>query len=257
MSNCKLVTNKILDVVFVGCVRPSILELTIRSFKHNMLDKHNVRLIVNIDPVGEEKFNQNDILAICEKYFKDITFRTPDRASFSDAVRWCWSQVQSEYFLHLEDDWCLNKKVNLNGLIDVIKKNKLDGLRLNLRRNSSSADSFGCVESDGFSLNPTIFRTVFIKSLIPIFDTTKDPEKQFRNLRNSDIRICYVGKPGESAYVIDTGKKWRKYMGFGKWTASSNQITWLEKQRNLAKHYYFLKYLFFLLIWNVRYRLTI
>ncbi len=236
-----------MDVVIIASIRPRILELTIKSFMSKLLTS-DVRFIVNVDPVGE-KYSQQDVIDVIRKYSNNIVSRTPDKSSFSDAVRWCWSQVESEYFLHLEDDWCLKKNVDINSVIKILSENDVQGIRLNLSRNKKDANESGFVESDGLSLNPTIFKTSFIKTLLPIFDISKDPEKQFRVKKIANF--YYYGLPGESSYVIDTGKKWRKYMGLTKWSPTETNITW--KNGNKKKYYYFLKYNLFLIFWGALY----
>ena len=101
-----------LDLVLVATLRPEILEITLNSFYHKLLKNFDVRLIVNIDPIGDKRYVQQDIINVCKKYFPNIIFRTPNSASFSKAVQWGWQQVKSEIFFHLEDDWCLKKNVD-------------------------------------------------------------------------------------------------------------------------------------------------
>ena len=115
----------------------------------------------------------------------------------------------------MEDDWFLKKKVLKDDIFEqFVSDEKLTGIRLNLSRNPSERPLY----SDGLSLNPSIFRTSVIQSLLGDFDIAKDPEKQFR--KNESLKMqkfFYYGRPKESSYVVDTGKKWRKSLGLTKW----------------------------------------
>lgn len=216
-----------------------------------MLKDVSVRLIVNVDPAGESGHTQEQVVELCKKYFPVVVSRAPEKASFSDAVKWAWSQVESEYFLHLEDDWCLKKRVDLNIVLEIFSINDLAGIRFNLTKNRGRCSKqYGFIESDGLSLNPTIFRTSFIKSLLLNFDINKDPEKQFRPLPDKKLLFFFYGFPGETAFVIDTGKKWRKLQGFEKWSPDLDKITWKRKKNSFRKYYYLAKYKLYLFYWN-------
>ena len=87
-----------IDLVLIATLRPEILEITLNSFYHKLLKNFNVRLIVNVDPIGDEKYSQQYIINLCNKYFSNIVSRTPISASFSKAVQWAWQQTKSDIF---------------------------------------------------------------------------------------------------------------------------------------------------------------
>ena len=60
--------NKIkLDVVIIATLRPEILDITLNTFYHRLLNNFNCRLIVNIDPIGDQDCNYKDIIRVCKK----------------------------------------------------------------------------------------------------------------------------------------------------------------------------------------------
>lgn len=248
---------KLIDVAVVSTLRPNLLQLTLGSFHKFFLDQFvNYRLIINIDPVGEVNCSQDELLNIAFSYCTNVIYRKPMISNFSNAVFWTWNQVESPYFLHLEDDWFLKRKVFKHEVFEEFKlDDKLAGVRLNLSRNPSERP----LHYDGLSLNPSIFRTSVIKSLLGDFDIAKDPEKQFRNNEFLGMQnFVYYGKPNESSYVVDTGKKWRKSLGLAKWDIKSTDVSWIQSPRKLQllqKFYYGCKYRLFLIIWNLRLRL--
>ena len=105
-----------LDITTTACIRPDILRQTFSSFKQNMLRDYPCRLIINIDPVGDD-VKQQAVLDVCGEYFKEIIYRTPEKPDFPAAFLWCWQQVKSDYVLHLEDDWSLEHFVDYVKLI--------------------------------------------------------------------------------------------------------------------------------------------
>ena len=169
-----------IDVVVISTLRPKLLNLTLASFQKHFLNQFGkYRIILNIDPVGEENFSQDEILELVNRYSDNVIACTPKTGNFSQAVRWAWSQVESPYFLHLEDDWFLKKKVLKDAVFEKFKLDeKLAGIRLNLSRNPSERPLY----SDGLSLNPSIFRTSVIQSLLGDFDIAKDAIHNPKNI---------------------------------------------------------------------------
>ncbi|THB75071.1 MAG: hypothetical protein D6B28_00950 [Gammaproteobacteria bacterium] len=255
-----MATKRQIDVVFIGVVRPKIIRITLNSFKKKLLKNYNVRLIANIDPSGEtDKYSQEDIIGICKEFFDNVVYRTPKEPSFSKAVKWGWEQVNSDIFFHLEDDWCLKRRVNISKVEDAFKHKKIVSMRLNLTSNSKFQTT-DFTYSDCLSLNPSFLRTAYIKELIERFNNEKDPEKQFRESCATKAypnpKFIYYGEPTDSAIVIDTGKKWRKSNALTKWDLSNMKtVTWRhENQKNRLKTlYYRIKYSAFIYYWSIRY----
>lgn len=251
---------KKIDVVFIGVVRPDIIKITLNSFKKKLLNNFQVRLIANIDPSGEtEQYSQQDIIDICKEYFDEVVYRTPDQPSFSKAVEWCWAQVEAEFFFHLEDDWCLKKKIDITQIDNAFSQNDIVGIRLNLTSNSKFQTS-DFTYSDGLSLNPSFFRASYIKELLNRFDIKKDPEKQFREncatKAYTNPKFIYYGEPNDRSIVIDTGKKWRKSNSLVKWDLSTMKtVTWTQNNMEspLKAAFYKTKYLLYIFYWSLRY----
>ena len=52
----------------IAIKRPEILRLCLETFKKNLLNQFNVRIIINVDPVGEENYSQKDIVNIAKEH---------------------------------------------------------------------------------------------------------------------------------------------------------------------------------------------
>lgn len=247
-----------LDVVIIATIRPEILRLTLDSFMAGLLYGYHTRAIINIDPIGENGHTQREILDLCCSYFHSVVSRTPETPSFSDAVRWCWSQVETEFFLHLEDDWCLKRKVGPEAVLRGFDKPDVVAVRFNLTRNTKFPSDGCLVRSSSLSLNPSIFRSKYVRELLSRFDTRLDPEKQFSSNPSStsfpNPIFNYFGTPNDDGIVIDTGKKWRNSAALFKWDKSSSEVVWQRSNINLLKRMMlYAKYRLYLAYWRARY----
>lgn len=250
--------RKKLDVVLIATIRPDILRITLNSFKNKLLNQFNVRLILNVDPIGDHNYSQEDIVRICQEYFPNMLVRTPNTPSFSDAVLWAWQQVNTDFFLHLESDWCLKRPIDIQMIDEYFGMKDVVSVRFNLSSNRKFRFVEGVVYCDGLSLNPSFIKRSYLKELINIFDVSKDPEKQYKNrtsFKNFEApKFLLYGSHSEKSIVIDTGKKWRKAFGFNKWEQDANSVVWkFEKLCFLRTSYLKVKYLIYLLLWSKRY----
>ena len=235
-------------------LRPELIDLTLRSFFNHLLRQANeVRLIINIDPVGDRRCTADDILKLCRRYVQNLVHRRPEQPSFSRAVKWGWEQVETEYFLHLEDDWLLRRPASLAAALALLARDPdLASVRFNRAANPDETP----VSSPGFSLNPSIIRRRFIDEALPFFSCELDPEKQFCSMEGEKERrlshwsfACY-GLANEPAYVIDTGRGWRKFMNLGKWRPDGGHLTWQARQLTRFKFAHYLRYRALIWYWK-------
>lgn len=247
---------KKIDVVLISTLRPELLDLTLRSFHKRFLSQfESTRIILNVDPIGESASNQDEIVKLVSRFTDEVYPRCPSTPSFARAVKWCWSKVESDFFIHLEDDWFLKRSVSFKEVEELLVGDpQLAGIRFNLSRNPNCHPLL----SDGLSLNPSVFRNSAIQQLLPRFQLDKDPEKQFRgSALLEEFHFLYHGKPKESSLVVDTGKKWRKAHRFSKWTSNEKNITWetLSQRGQRTEVLYKCKYRFFLWLWRMMLKL--
>ncbi len=235
-----------LDVVITATVRADILRLTLASFCKKFLYQFDCRIIINVDPVGElEKNTQMDMVNICREYFDEVFYRTPSKASFSAAVQWGWQQVNTEFFLHLEDDWILKENITPQQIMKVFDDNDVGSYVLNRIPNQHKLKSV--------SLNPGLFRTAFIKKMLLQFDTTKDPEFQFGKVRMQYPNDKIILRESNNAIVIDSGRIWRRKMFIGKGDSITNP-TWYARKPIAIKYIMrTIYYEFYKHYWRIKY----
>lgn len=246
-------SNKTIDVVVTATIRPEVMRLTLASFSRYFLNQFkNVRIIINVDPVGTLGRTAEEVLSIVREYFDDVVYRCPVTPSFSNAVRWCWENVESEVFFHLEDDWLLTRKVRFEVIKESLNSDPdIASVRFNKFSNSPTSKTWTL-----FSLNPSIIRRSFISEALPLFDDSLDPESQFYKLdgRRQEVLShwtfsCY-GKPGDPPYIIDTGLTWRTYHQLGKWRSGDGPVTWQSRTMTHKRWLHMIKYKLHRLHWR-------
>ena len=223
-----------IDITMTAVKRPEILRRTLESFCNNLFtEKDRYRLIINIDSIGE-KVKPKVILKICKRFFKEeqIIYNVSVTASFPAAVIWTWQQVEAPWVFHLEDDWIINMPVDINDMIEIMKKYSLVSLRLNKNKSgkSKSTNKYGYMSHPKISLNPTFFDGAFIKNVVPLMDPKLNPEKQLRIGKGIEERGKYLMKFKHGIYtkesiqqvVVDIGREWMKKSRYTKNTGFKN-----------------------------------
>jgi hypothetical protein len=227
-----------IDVTMTATLRPGIVSQTLDSFCRNIFkDRDNYRLIINVDPVGE-KIDPIKVLEVCKQYFKNIIFNSPKQASFPTAVIWCWSKTTSDFIFHLEDDWLLTSKIDINDMIRILNLNenlvclrlpkcdipKSITMKLWKAKYFYTGDNYFVTSSNNqFGLNPVLIKREFIKEAVQIMSLLFNPEKQFRPSKNERMnnlinkwKYGLYGVPGQKATVLDNGTVWRQKNNFKK-----------------------------------------
>jgi len=227
---------KKIDITVTATIRPKLFQKTLFSFTTNMLiNPEQCRMILNVDPIGEDKSPQI-MIDVAKGFFKNVEYRISESPSFPNAVIWCWEQVQSDYVLHLEDDWKLTMPINLNNMINILDQDEdLVSLRLSKigkPETISSSDKGGYIYYPKLSLNPTLFKGSFIKDIVKLMDPTLNPEKQLRRGKQTP-RNKYLIKVLHAVYIADgldlavkdIGRGWMKGTNFAKETGFVNWRT--------------------------------
>lgn len=221
-------------------IRPAIIEQTLKSIVKNIITKENkFRVIINIDPVGE-KMKPKMVMKVLKKYFrdKDIVYNFAERPSFPKAVIWVWKNSTAPYIFHIEDDWSINRKINVTKMINILDNHKeLSSLRLYKYSTPKGKVffTFGCkwrYNKAGFyiadrwqkqfGLNPILIKRQFIDEALPKMREDVNPEKQFRASQKYMVSVIKKWKyglyasPSEKASVSDIGSAWRRGTRFVK-----------------------------------------
>lgn len=234
---------KKIDIAMTAVLRPVILEKTLSSFFENLFYKNpeRFRLIINIDRIGEN-IKPKEVIRVCRKFFgkEQLVLIVPKYPSFPNAVINVWSKCTSEYVFHLEDDWALIKKLDIDNMIDILENNKkLACLRLYKKTTPKSHNPIFFksryqysrkgfyVTKDSytqFGLNPVLVKKEFIDMVLPLLSSGHNPEKQIRGRKLgskmrevlSNWELGIYATPGEKAWVTDIGRRWLRKSRFRK-----------------------------------------
>lgn len=232
-----------IDILITATLRPEILERTLSSFYQNLFADYasDTHILINVDPVGE-KISQGEVIDVCRQFCDRVTARTPDKPGFPIAFSWLWNSVtdDADWVFHLEDDWELLHPVDLNAMIDIMRRhNTMAALRLPWKRSDISTlknwrvffpyneeGFFECPEKDristGFCGHPSLLNSQFVRRVAPLIWTTHNPEKQFHywnHILHREVakwRFAVYSKPQSPPAIKDIGMTWCRDNGFKK-----------------------------------------
>ncbi len=228
-----------IDIAMTGVIRPKILKGTLINIYEKVCkkDTSRFRLIINIDPVGED-FKPKSIIPLAEKWFK-VVWNISSEPSFPKAVKWVWSQAEAPYIFHWEDDVDILRDIDVDDMIQILNKySDLSSLRLSkypipTKEKIKMFECFWNYKPEGFylasnwekqfGLNPILIKREFIKEAVNLMREDVNPEKQFRSsqkyMRNLIKKWTYgiYAKPGDTRLIDGRkGQRWKERMGFSK-----------------------------------------
>ena len=232
--------SKLVDIVTTATIRPGLLNVTLNSFcTHMLTDKKRYRLVINVDPIGRDGVKVGKVLKVAKNYFNDIVYNFPKSPSFTKAVIWCWQNTKADYVFHLEDDWRLVRKVNIDDMISILDRfQSLVSLRLNKFRTprSKTGKLYGFVYHKKLSLNPTLFKGKFVRDVSKLMTCDQNPEKQLRVGKGKHPKGKYLkdlthgiySKSSRRRIVVDIGRLW---MQNSKYTKKTGFMQWEIKRK--------------------------
>ena len=230
-----------IDVTMTATRRPELLRDTLSSFRENLFGdrmKRGTRLIINVDPVGED-IPSESVVDVAREFFELVEYRCPTKPSFPAAFQWCWSQTTRDYIFNLEEDWRLLIPVDLDKMMELMEEfPALTTLRLSFspcKENVKNWNHFLTWNGRfyevpnnlkgllGFCGHPSLIKILFVRIGLNLLDGKTNPEKQLKWRRGSpherilqNLRYGVYGFPGMGAAVLDTGRRWKLDHGWRK-----------------------------------------
>jgi hypothetical protein len=201
------------DVTLTACCRPDVLRETLSSFRENLrgFDFAQAVLFVNVDP-RPAGCDRHAVVAVCDQFFARACVNLPAEASFPRAVRWLWQRPATEYFLHLEDDWVLERPVEVADLLRVLDAGDPTLAVVNLRAYRHGGTRI--------CLAPGLWRTDAARAIAARMVNWANPEQQLRPVmpRNPDggKHGDYKGRqyPDDRIVIRDIGRPWLRRSGW-------------------------------------------
>jgi hypothetical protein len=234
-----------LDVIITSSCRRNI-EATLESFLARVHCSLPYRFIVHID-VLNDKYLDKELSYLKNKNISNIQISRNPADGFASnlgkALLFLFNKIESPFFFHLEDDWKFLRDVNLDPLLSLMKKHpKIDHIRLSKERIKQKAwlyyrsqeitpeylidnlqckiDGIDLVLSSGWSFNPSLNRSDFVKTFVDTEKMLRAPEAYLCNLyeeSRSNAGTYIYGRIGDTPLVRDTGR--------------NNVLQWLRKTK--------------------------
>ena len=223
-----------LDVIITSSCRRNI-EATLESFLKRVHCALPFRFLVHVD-VLDPKYLDKELAYLHSKGIENIELnRIPSGkfpANLGKALLSLFNKIESPFFFHLEDDWKFLRDVDLDPLLSLMAKYpKIDHIRLNkekikpkawlyyksenitpefLRNNlQCKIDGIDLVLSSGWSFNPSLNRSGFVKAFTNTASMLQDPEshvcRTYEEKRGNAGTYIY-GRIGDNPLVLDTGR---------------------------------------------------
>jgi hypothetical protein len=237
------------DVTMVATRRPELVELTLRSFHQNLLAGLDApRLILNIDPVWGSEEDDREIEAICRRYFSVVEMRRPSSPGFGAAVKWAWARTATDWFLHLEDDWLLARRIDPEHLAAQMADPELGQIKLSnksrYRRIRARVRFWRRKRPEMIATSPAFVRASFGRAAVSHMDPDLDPEKQFYQGFNPEgaavlarFRQRLYGDLSTPCLLHDTGRIWREVQGIRKVVIGGKSVWEQAGRRRRADAY--------------------
>lgn len=229
-----------IDITMTATRRSDLIEKTLSSFREKLtgLNYNNVRLIINIDPVGYDKDDIDYIFILLHDFFFDAEINAPETPSFPKAFKACWTKTKADYVLNLEDDWQLLQPIDLQQMINIMEFDKsLASLRLPWKAQDEESMKnwkyffpwngfyYKCPDeltrTVGFCGHPSLLRGEFVRNCAPLLSPDQNPEKQFHNRVNTPLMqeidkwdFGVLRTPDMKPAIADIGRKWMIENGF-------------------------------------------
>ncbi len=208
-----MLDSKKICVTTTAMYRPELLEKTYNSLvnKISWLNFKEIDLYINFDLFpnlsGIEK--KEEVIEICYKYFSNVYFNFPESPSFSNAVKWCFSQVKSDFVLNVEDDWEFLYTIPIS-LLDYFKDEKIQQVGFRAWQ----------ISEPRFVLSPSILRGSFCNTVAKTIKFHENPEQSIRanNPFFHSLKESFLYWPFENDFVIlrDLGREWLKTTTFAR-----------------------------------------
>ncbi len=240
-----------IDIVMTASIRPMIVQKTLLSIKR-YIDYRPLRLIVDVAPVGDPAFTQQDVVDVIKTEFNSIghlcsTTRVLSDSPQAEALKWTWRTSSTDFVLQWEDDWVLRKELWMDDVLRIMKGSDNLGMLYFDRYKKSILDYPGYegvfskvynnwasrVKGKSLGGPPAILQQRYIKKVLPILKDnvcldTLSPTRIAQAVLHSFVTGVYVGLDRKGNYVEDIGKAWRKQHNLKMVKKTDRGVTWIK-----------------------------
>ena len=163
-----------IDFTTTAMVRPELLSQTYSSFAKHLsgIKLSDSRLFINVDPLPNG--NPMEVISVAKRFFGEVQFHIATTPSHPAAVKWCWSQPDTEYIFNLQDDWVLTDGVSITNLVNELKTYSKRYFQIVLRAYKNQHN---------LSLAPSLITKLMYQSYAKKLETNIGPEVQMKKQR--------------------------------------------------------------------------
>ncbi len=214
-------------IIITGSSRPELLKVTVETFKRFLCTEKNIKWIMHEDIIYKNESEKS--IEYAKNNNIDIIYS--NGVGLSTGLSKLVKKIDSKYVLYLQDDWELERPIELDKLIWLMDNNdyinniifsqyripkEIAGIKLHQK----CVDTVNLVELNAWYLNPGVCRSKILKKYWVNIRNNK-PEQFFINkLRNNSISgIYWLGKIGDYRYIRHLGCTWR----MAKWRRNGNK----------------------------------
>lgn len=237
-----------MDVAMIAALRPKVIRKTLETFKKNIRYSGSFRVVAAIapPPIGDAGVSQKDVKKLIESFYP-LKAQTKGTKSHSDCQSWIWKNCDSDFFLQWEDDWELLKPLDLDLMVETMRRRR-DFAYINFDRKEKSLLThrpyverhlFNKLEQGlffrvrGKSLGgpPAIVRASYAAKAAEFIKSNEAPDrtsgtKEVQKFLRGYVIGHYIGQDGEGAIVQDIGTVWRQAKGLRK-TTKLGSVRWI------------------------------
>lgn len=214
------IEEKTLTFTTTAMPRPELISKTYESFTKNLsdFDFSKATLYINIDPFPDKKddYKRQEVLDIARKHFGNVISNMPEKGNFAQAVKWCFSKIETYYNFHLEDDWEMLTSFKVSSFNQFFIPSHVQQVGLRAWKNIQP----------NFCLSPSFIRGSFCREIAERMTIDSNPEVQIRNIQNQYKKDSFLIFPFDQRMVVlkDLGRNWMKNLGYNR--GSSNFTEW-------------------------------
>jgi len=232
-------TFLVIDVTITGSGRWNYLVRTVKTFNRMIHCSEGFRFHVTDDAGYNLEKDPSRKMIPKVGWFADWHFT--DNQDYGECMAWLFSRVQSDIFIHLQDDWVFTKKMDFDPLIALMRQHKtINQIRLSKRKILSHLkkertvrksipkknvviDSIPLVAAPKWACHPSLNRLSFVKSFrLPCGKAAYKPARwehewqanifrgvdRFKPAEHMMKRGCYIyGQIGDPAAILHIGEQ--------------------------------------------------
>jgi hypothetical protein len=186
-----------IDFTTTSLCRPEISEISLKSLSENIsLNLKDCRIFLNIDPVPNN-VKSDDVERLFKLYLGEVVVNKPKSPNFTKAIKWCWSQANTDFIFHYEDDWFFKKKIDIDKMLSMFNENIQ---QVNIRAYSYKYTKM--------VLSPSLIAKKCYKAFSNNLIENINPEIQLRNIDIFNFTKTMISTYSKEVIIKDIGRDW-------------------------------------------------